>query len=487
MDEDINLFKEHISGVKKNPEFDFKTRSKVADTPLKEPMVNTQLIYKNPVVIIERMTSNSYRNMSINVSPAESTNHKSNDKIMEIDDSETKSSQAEEASPVQPKKKRRKAKFSVRKRTLNRRNSSFQPQESRNLRLTINKSTSDVDLEKEMNRIHGLLQKPDEAVSPEQKRQSLKKAVDVKTSKSRNKSLSNWKDDLLNDQTDWSEEDRKATLRPKDFLDESDSSQDQEPAKITSNTKTKGSFIVQNNEKSFRSSEAESSEEKESVVTPTVIKKLNKELKDQDAGMNFRKVKVSKEGVKKPTKKVVNIKSKTERPSRLCKKPISSIDVTAGSDKQQSIVVEPPLSDIKIKKKKSFNRELEGLKIKFDRELMSEFDEGIEMNESNDLGIYKTVYRIANCERNLRVRRSYPLSEMHLKQEPQLKKIKKEAEFSTSIAEEAVSYANLMRRFEEFGKNGISNTSEALTSTSTRVHSNFVGKLLLKLFGITFY
>ncbi|CAO1406442.1 unnamed protein product [Diamesa tonsa] len=481
MDEDINLFKEHISGVKKNPEFDFKTRSKVADTPLKEPMVNTQLIYKNPVVIIERMTSSSYRNMSINVSPAESTNHKSNDKIMDTDDSETKSSQAEEASTAEPRKKRKKAKFSVRKRTLNRRNSSFQPQESRNLRLTNNKSTSDVDLEIEMSRIHGLFQEPDEAVSPEQKRHSLKKAVDVKTPKSRNKSLSNWKDDLLNDQTDWSEEERKATLRPRDFLDETDSSQDQEPVEITLNTKTKGSFIVQNNEKSFRSSE-----EQESVVTPTVIKKSNKEQKDQDAGMNFRKVKVSKEGVKKPTKKVVNIKSKTERPSRLCKKPISSIDVTAGSDKQQSIVVEPPLSDIKIKKKKSFNRELEGLKIKFDRELMSEFDEGIEMNESNDLGINPTVYRIANCERNLRVRRSYPLSEMHLKQEPQVKKKKKEAEFSTSIAKEAVSYANLMTRFEEFGKNSSSNTLEASTS-STRVHSNFVGKSLLKLLGITFY
>ncbi|CAO1395977.1 unnamed protein product [Diamesa hyperborea] len=390
----------------------------------------------------------------------------------------------------------------------------------------------------------------------------------------------------------------KKTKQKEPTSEESDASQDPEPVVITMNTKTKQrspdkreSIIIRNNEMSYRSyiSEAESSEEQEPVVAPTVSKKSNKKKMEQDA-------EVSKKRLKEPSEKKSNVIKKSEiaryeKPSPLCKKKYSRIvrvesdsddddEYQIGQSKQQTKAIEPVFKVPEVpkrhltKQQKKLSRELEGLKIKHDRELMSEFDEGIEINDdedhANSPGIYRNVYRVADCERKLRVRRLYsrpywmhgehqfgirystlnPDEEVQKSQfnkklskkntnflenclnltdhqllideqtsehgtrdkrsrsrskEPRKQKKQKRQhnessstdyggsttsaqfvsssnqqlptihEFSSSIAEEAVSYANLMTRFQDFGKNvGSSNTSEASTSSSTRVHSNFL-------------
>ena len=338
MDEDINFCTEQIGQVKKVPEFDYKNRLKVAGTPLKVLKINTQESCNNPMVKMEQITSSSYINMAY-------------------------------------------------------------------IRLYL-----------EMSRIHGSFEQPDNAVFSEQKLSSIKRTVAAKTTESRVMSLSDQKADSLNEQSDCSEEKRKAAIvkqhtkkeevnhnkkikRPGDFLEESDSPQDQKPA-------------LNNNMKRLRK-----------------LKKNEQQAKDV-----------------KPTVR---------------------------------------------------NRELEGLEIKYDRELMSEFDEGIDLNDSNkhsnDLGIYPNVYRVADCKRKLRIRRSYPLSAKMYVEEFQIKKEKNIQpsnnhgatihKYSNSITKEVIPYANLMARFQEFEKNDSLNTSEA--STSTRVHSNNLGKLNIKFTSVT--
>ena len=346
-----------------------------------------------------------------------------------------------------------------------------------------------------------------------------------------------------------------------------------EPVVITLNNKTneisptnRKSIIIRNNEMSFRSyvSEAELSDEQEPVVTPIVSKKSHNE-------------KVSKTRPKEPSEKKSNVNKKSkitmyEKPSPLCKKKFSRIVVTAESDSddedqvghnEQPVfkVPEVPKRNLS-KKQKSVNRELEGLKIKYDRELMSEFDEGIEMNDdydhSNSPGIYRNVYRVADCERKLRIRKLYsrpywmngehqfgirystinPNVEMqksnfnkkHSKKiinllencldvtdhqnlidgrvseratrdkssrsrskEPRKQKKPMSDSGSTDYggsissahnvssnnqpmpSNDSDTISHLMTRFQDFGKTGSSDTSEA--STSTRVHSNNLGKL----------
>ncbi|CAO1414251.1 unnamed protein product [Diamesa serratosioi] len=389
-------------------------RSKRPGTPSRIPLPFSQHDPKKKRIVLEKITSNSDNDIANNLSPSLllsfrnlPTKRRSNEKA--TDANEITSSQLEEQmSLALPKKKRKKSKEidsvrkeygglvdelrkknklrskvvgpEVRKRTLYSRDS---PETSRCLRSSIreNKSVSDIELEVMMNEIHGITP----LVTND--KNNAEKEVEEQSETSDNNTeaevVKETIEDILVTKSKVTQNSKYSTIADK-LEHQANVEKPQTSSKINARPKplSKKKFsrvIVQDN--------VEKPQTRKTKFSRIIVQD------DSDDNDNYSLL----DEIEERSQVVGSVVSKRKS---LNKQKVTRTEEMAVAD--EFVFKKPDVPTKKLSKRQKFlQKELEGLKIRFDRNLMnSDSDEGIEISDTD-------LYRVPECERKLRVRHLY--------------------------------------------------------------------------------